>query len=363
MKVVFLFLLFAVSMNSVFAQNEGPFSIGFSAKTGSLMAHRQTMNHLVKDRNNVYELEFSRQDTGYNVWSHLFRYPSRGFAMAYQDYGNPEILGTSFSAFKFLKFPIVQNEKWGFVDFRLGTGISYITRKYDKLQNSKNVAIGSFINGYVNAQFAWRKQFGPLFLGGGIDFSHISNAYLKTPNLGLNSLTGFATVGFDIGNRKVCVLDKFVEDSLSTIRKFHKWQFHFIFGLKQNLPDHLKARNFGIASIQGLYRKKLSPMWDAEFGIDIIYNEANRWFYEINPTPVYEAFLAGGYAGMALSFYNMQIYFGIGAYGLNLINPAGWIYDRAGFRFNTNEKWNFSIGIKAHVGIADYLEWGLGYRL
>ena len=48
---------------------------------------------------------------------------------------------------------------------------------------------------------------------------------------------------------------------------------------------------------------------------------------------------------------------------LNLINPAGWVYNRTGIRFLANDKWNFMIGIKAHVGIADYLEWGLGYRL
>src|SRR5690606_35998584 len=138
--------------------------------TGSLMAHRLTMDHLVKDRNNVFELEFSRQDTSGGVWSQIFRHPSRGLALAYQDYGNPTVLGSSFSAFRFIKFPLVQSFKWGFVDFRLGTGVSYITKKYDKLQNGKNIAIGSYINGYVNLHFAWRKQIGPYFVGAGVDF-------------------------------------------------------------------------------------------------------------------------------------------------------------------------------------------------
>lgn len=361
MRLVLFFLL-VFFVGEGLAQKEGPFSIGFVPKTGFLMAHRETMDHLVKDRNNVFELEFSRQDNSDGIWSKIYKYPSQGTTLIYHDYGNPEVLGRSFTFCRFTRFPIYQSEKWGFVDFRLGNGISYITKKYDPFENKKNIAIGSHINGFVNLQFSWIKQFNRVYFGGGLDFSHISNAKLKTPNQGLNTLTGFLTAGFNMEPRQVYDQPKFETDSIEVVRKFNKWHFHFIFGLKQNLPDHLEARNFGVAAIQGLYRKRLSLIWDAEFGLDIVYNEANRWFYEINPVPVHQAFLVGGYSGLALSLYRSQIYFGLGVYALNLVNPAGWVYNRTGIRFLANEKWNFMIGIKAHVGIADYLEWGLGYR-
>ena len=362
MKVVLLFLLLVLTKIGV-SQNEGPFSITFSPKTGSLLAHRETMVHLVQDRTNVFELEFSRQDTSKGVWSKIFKYPSVGLSLAYQDYGNKDVLGTSFTVFRFTKFPIYQSEKWGFVDFRLGSGVSYITKKYNQFNNIKNIAIGSHVNGYINLQFAWSKHFKYFILGAGVDFAHISNASLKAPNQGLNTLTTFASIGYNIENRRVYDQAKFSKDSIAKVRKFSKWHFHFNFGLKQNLPDHLDSRNFGIAAVQGLYRKQLSAIWDAEFGVDLTYNEANRWFYEISPVPIYEAFLLGGYAGMALSVYNTQVYFGLGIYALNLINPAGWVYDRVGIRFLANDNWNFAIGIKAHIGVADYLEWGIGYRL
>ena len=326
------------------------------------MAHRETMHHLVKNRSNVVELEFSRQDNSKGVWSKLLKYPSKGTALVFQDYGNPEVLGVSFTVFRFTKFPIVQSDKWGFVDFRLGQGVSYITKKYDPFVNKKNIAIGSHINGYVNLQFAYTKYFRQFHIGAGFDFAHISNAKLKTPNQGLNSLTGFVTIGYNVDKRNVYSNPKYVPEKLEEVRKFNKWQFHFIFGLKQNLPDHFEARNFGVAALQGLYRKNLGPLWDAEFGLDLVYNEANRWLNDIQPRPAYEAFLLGGYTGMALSLYRSQVYFGLGVYALNPIDPAGWVYNRAGLRLNMNENWNFSIGIKAHVGIADHLEWGLGYR-
>lgn len=361
MKRLVLFLL--VAWSSVgWSQKPGPFSVALQARKGFIMPHRETMHHLVKKRNIVFELEFCRQDTSGTAWSKVYRNPVQGAGVIFHDYGNRPVLGQSFTYFRFMKFPLYQSKKWGFFDFRLGQGISYITKKYDPFENKKNIAIGSHINGFVNLQFAWSKHFEHFYVGGGVDFSHISNAKLKTPNQGINTLTAFASVGYNIHPRQVYDEPKF-EGPISELRTFCKWQFHFIFGLKQNLPDHYEARNFGVAALQGLYRKNLSLLWDAEFGLDLVYNEANRWYYETEPAPAHEAFLVGGYAGMALSMYRSQVYFGLGVYALNPINPEGWVYNRAGLRLLANDKWNFSIGIKAHVGVADYLEWGLGYRL
>ncbi len=362
MKLVLGFLFMLSIGVSALAQREGPFSIAVMPKTGLLLAHRATMTHLVQKRTVALELEFSRQDTSRSVWSSIYRYPSRGTSILYQDYGNQAVLGSSFTFFRFTKFPIFQSEKWGFIDFRLGNGISYITKKYDQFNNPKNIAIGSYINGFVNLQFSYTKNFKHFHIGTGVDFSHISNASIKTPNQGLNTFTVFMNAGINLSRRQVYDQLQFPKDTLPAVRVFSKWQVHFVFSLKQNLPGFYKPRNFGVAALQGLYRIPVSNIWDFETGIDLVYNEANRWFYDVEPAPIYQGFLLGGYAGMAMSLYQTQLYFGLGAYAFNMINPAGWIYNRIGLRFITNEHWNFSIGIKAHVGVADYLEWGLGYR-
>lgn len=362
MKLVFCFLFTFAFAIFGYAQQPGPFEIGLSPKSGFLMAHRETMTHLVQKRVRAVELEFSRQDTSGSVWSSIYKYPSQGLVLNFQDYGNLDVLGVSFSAFRFTKFPIYQSEKWGFVDFRLGNGISYITKKYEKFNNPKNIAIGSYINGFVDFQFSYTKHFGKFYMGLGVNFSHISNASIKAPNQGLNTLTGFVTTGFSLVERKVYDKAIYPKNEVASVREFSKWKINLFLGIKQNLPDHFASRNFGVIAVQGLYRMPVSNVLDFETGFDLVYNEANRWYYETSPVPIYEAFLLGGYAGMALSLYKTQIYFGIGVYALNLINPAGWVYDRIGLRYNTNEHWNLSVGIKAHIGIADYLEWGIGYR-
>jgi len=360
LRLVSITLLFLFTISGV-SQENPPHSIGAIYKTGALIAHRQTMKHLVQKRTNAFELEFSKQDTTDSFWSKRFRHPSKGFSFVFQDYGNREVLGTSFSFFRFKKFPIIQSEKFGFLDFKLGNGISYISKKYDKNENIKNVAIGSHINGLVSFQLNWVKHFNRFYLGTGLEFTHISNASIKTPNQGLNTLTALLTAGFNLQPRKVFHSKSF-NDTSNFVRKTDSWLFHVFVGIKQNLPGHLESRNFGVLNLQGLYRLRVSSIWDAEFGIDLTYNEANRWLSEIDPLPVPQAFQIGAYSGLSLSLYNTQIYFGLGAYGLNPVNPAGWVYNRAGIRVLTNENWNVAIGIRAHVGIADYLEWGLGYR-
>ncbi len=361
MKVVFLFLSLLTAFSGL-SQEERPFSISVMPKAGLLFAHRPTMSHLIKKRNTALEVEFSQQDNSKTAWSSLYRFPSRGFSVIYHDFGNREVLGTSVALFRFTKFPLIQSNKWGFLDFRLGNGVAYITKKYNAFNNIKNIAIGSHINGFVNFSLAYTKRFNRFYVGAGFDFSHFSNASLKMPNQGLNTLTASLTAGFELRQREVFNPNEFV-DTLKNVRPKNKWHFHFITGLKQNIPSFAESRTFGLAAIQGLYIVRVNRKWDAEFGVDVMYNEANRWLNNVQPSPIFENIQAGGYVGMALTIYATQIYFGIGAYGLNINNPGGWIYDRIGARWLVNDRFDLMLGIKAHFGIADYLEWGIGYRL
>lgn len=344
------------------SQDERPLSIAFIPKTGLLFAHRPTMSHLVKKRNTAFELEFSKQDNSKSVWSNRYKFPSRGVSIMFQDFGNQEVLGTSVSIFRFTKFPIFQSEKWGFLDFRLGNGVSYITKKYDAFNNIKNIAIGSHINGFVNLNLVYTKRFKHFYIGTGLDLSHFSNASLKMPNQGLNTLTGFFVAGIELDKREVYTDAPFI-DTLDRLEKREKWHFHFITGLKQNIPDFKNSRTFGVAAVQGVYKKPINKKWDLEFGGDLIYNEANRWLNNFEPRPVFGNFQLGGYGGFALNIYDTQIYGGVGVYALNIYDAAGWVYNRIGGRWLINDQWDLMLGIKAHFGIADYLEWGIGYRL
>ena len=234
--------------------------------------------------------------------------------------------------------------------------------------NPKNNAIGSHVNAFVNFQFVYTKYWDHFLLGAGIEMSHFSNAAIKAPNLGLNTPMCFAKIGYAFHERVVFLPDSASGSSTglsfnTLIRRQSKWQFHVIGSVKQNLPGYNLSEYLPVFALQALYHRPIGLKWDFETGVDLMYNQANRVKYDDQTYTFGETIQAGAYVGVAANFYRSQLYFGLGGYGYNKINPAGWIYNRIGYRYHFNEHWNGMIGIKAHIGIADYLEMGIGYRL
>ena len=345
----------------LFGQNKQPLSVSFLPKTGFLVSHRPIMSHLVKDRNTAFEIEISQQDTRRNFSSTYYRFFSRGVSLHYQDFGYDDVLGRAYSLLQFTRFNLVQRPAFGFLDFRVGSGLAYLTHQYDVSINPKNNAIGSAINAFVNFQLVYTKYFNHFVIGGGLEISHYSNCAIAMPNLGLNTPMCFLKVGYAINPCQV-----FTPDTNAVIailpRLAAKFQVHAIGSVRQNLPGQNPSRYLPVVATQFLYRKQIGFKWDLEIGADIIYNAANRVLYDDRVYSAVETIQAGIYGGACANFYKSQLYFGLGGYVINTINPAGWVYNRIGYRYNFNAHFNAMIGIKASLGIADYLEMGIGYR-
>jgi hypothetical protein len=44
-------------------------------------------------------------------------------------------------------------------------------------------------------------------------------------------------------------------------------------------------------------------------------------------------------------------------------NNDGKGYNRIGFRHQWSDKWLISLSLKSHLFRADFIEWGMGYRI
>lgn len=319
------------------------------------------MSHLVKERNTAFEIEFSQQDARRNFTANDYRFLSRGFSLHYQDYGYREVLGTSWGVLQFMKFNLLQGARFGFLDFRMGSGLAYLTRKYDPLTNPKNNAIGSYWNAFINFQLSYTKTWEHFLVGFGVEMSHFSNAAITMPNLGLNTPMCLARIGFQVEPRQVFIPDTGVV--IAILPRFsNSFELHGIGSVKQNLPGYFESQYLPVIGAQAVYRKYLNFKWDLEGGADVIYNAANRVKYDDKTFTALETVQLGLFVGAAANFYRSQIFFSIGSYVYNKINPAGWVYNRIGYRYAFNNHLVGLLAIKANIGIADYLEFGLGYR-
>ena len=127
------------------------------------------------------------QTQGSKSWQKYWGNPKLGTNFSYFDYGNPDILGFSYGLTRSIGWNLLDRGKHQ-LSLELGLGLTYITRRYDKLHNPLNSAIGSHLNNLTQIQLSYSYTLTPylgLELGG--HFSHASNAKTVTPNSGINS--------------------------------------------------------------------------------------------------------------------------------------------------------------------------------
>ena len=127
-----------------------------------------------------------RRDTS-SLWAKHYNYPKTGVSFFASTIGNNNIFGTQFAILPYISFDILKKRKKNY-SLKLGLGASYFTTKYDPIENSRNLDIGSTYTWAFQA-FLYREIFsnkGMTFkIGGG--YSHASNGHTQLPNLGLNS--------------------------------------------------------------------------------------------------------------------------------------------------------------------------------
>ena len=134
----------------------------------------------------AFELNLQKQTYGKHKSERSYDYPLVGFSFFYSGLGGFDAIGSSFALYPFINFPLWRKNDF-FLGFRFGLGVGYLTKKFDRIDNYKNLAIGSNLNAAVNIMFDLRYRLSNRFiLSGGISLQHFSNGSLKLPNYGLN---------------------------------------------------------------------------------------------------------------------------------------------------------------------------------
>ncbi|MCG8578118.1 MAG: acyloxyacyl hydrolase [Flavobacteriales bacterium] len=359
MKLISLLLFLALSWGG-FSQFYKPTSISLKSRGGYLIAHRAIMSHLIQNNNYGFELEFSKQRKEQESWKDL-RMPVSGLSILFQDFGYRSVLGQTIGVFQHYSQPLVASPKYGFLDLRFGSGVAYISKKYDPLNNPKNNAIGSHINAVIDVQLAYKKHLGPIHLGMGIGITHFSNAALLQPNLGLNTPYLDFTIGYNFDEREVPL-----KESIAPEVKKEKLNSTFAFtgigSSRQNLAGQNLPKSYPVIALQGYYSFALGNKWKWDVGTDLIYNESNRYFFPDEGFTSAETIQWGLFTGSTVRLHKTEIFINVGYYLLNKINHSGNVYNRIGYRYLFNKYLYGLVGIKAHFGKADYIEFGIGVR-
>ncbi len=200
-----LFLLWVLLVASVwvFAQKEeqpkgSGLGIEFTPKVLSMVKHTTNFTGPISKFCYGFDLNIIRQHYGKKPWHQLRNYPMLGASISYLNYNNESVYGHVIGISPLMVLPLLRNEQWEWT-FRAGMGIGIATRYYNRKtnNNTENVAIGGLINNV--SPFATDLRFKPnehWQLSMGLSFTHVSNATLQVPNLGINTWGGHVGVRY-----------------------------------------------------------------------------------------------------------------------------------------------------------------------
>ncbi len=363
-RLVIIFFLFLFVANITCAQSSKIISEKFILETklhyGFVISHHINMVHLTTGHFPAFEINFGKQTHGEKTWHELYKYPVMGICYWTADLANPDVLGNAHALYPYLNFHLYQSDIFS-LNYRFGTGLGYLTKKFDRLNNYKNIAIGSHLNVTINMfyEFKW-KLMKIFFVSGGIGITHFSNGSFKMPNPGINIPTvnlGLAYI-FPTEIKKIIPYDSV----LCKDKRKIEIQSFLSGGIKEIYPTN--GDTYGAFSLSTGFIKPLSLKRKISAGLDLFLEYSNIRTLKRNEIEVkhsYEIIRPGIYIGHQFEFSRLSFVTQVGFYLYAKDKSDGPVYSRLALRYKCNKKILINLALKTHFAKADFVEWGIGY--
>jgi hypothetical protein len=155
---------------------------------GKIYKHSKKIIAPIPEQSTGFEINYVQQTNGSKDWHHRRRFPLVGFGFMYTDYGIDSIWGKCLAIYPNLQIPIIRGKtlEW---TAKLAFGLGYATKRYSRVPtwDTLNTAIGSHFNNFSYFATDVRYHINQhIDIQLGANFSHMSNAALRQPNLGIN---------------------------------------------------------------------------------------------------------------------------------------------------------------------------------
>ncbi|HTE23879.1 acyloxyacyl hydrolase [Flavitalea sp.] len=343
-------------------------SIDLNAFYGFFIANQPKSLYLRNDHSRMMELSISRQTTGRHKWERESNLPRIGIGLLHGDLGSRQYLGKMTALYPFIHFPLIRAKR-SVTSFRLGAGLGWVEKPYDKETNYKNLMIGTHLNAAISMrlQTEWEIT-SNLYLNTGIAFTHLSNGSVRLPNLGLNIPAITAGLRYQVPSSNAGKATVPPE----VVTQYHHGTFtrrtnlfvHAGFALKQTYPLESKVQLVRILNLE--LTRTLSAVSRVAGGLNFSYDPSLS--KEISEAPTYtfdksEVQLQGSiYAGYEHVVGKLSIPVQLGVYLYNNYQISQ-VYQMIGLRYLFSQRWVASVQLKAHFGKADYIQYGVGYKI
>lgn len=366
MKLFFTSLLWLVCTVSL-AQNKTNTSyIDLNNFKGYIALHNEEILHLIQEHPQGFILSWNKKTYGFEDWEQRFNYPDYGFSLAYQDFDN-EVLGNNLSVYAHYNFYFFNRN----LMFRIGQGLAYNSNPYHRETNFKNVAFGSaFMSStYAMLQFKKERIFDRFGLQAGFSLIHYSNANVKAPNNGTNTIALNLGITYNLDEEALeyqNTLDR-KED-----RKFTEpIKYNVVFRSGINESDLIGSGQYPFYIFSGYADKRISRKSALQLGADVFFSNFLKELIRYRSVAFPEENVAGDedykrvgvFVGHELFINKTSLLSQLGYYVYYPFEFEGRVYIRAGLKRYFGKKWFGAVTLKSHGFRAEAVEFGVGLRL
>lgn len=362
-KRIFILIIVTFASLKVNAQFSETLGKGLHIETdygyGFVMPHHKSIAYFLEDHIRTFDVKITKATYGNKYWNQLFRYPYYGLGFYRSNLGNDDVFGFANALYAYVKVPIIGSSNKINLSYQMSMGASYLTKHFDIKDNYQNLAIGSHLNIYIGLSLQSSIPLSKrLALTNGIRVSHFSNGRMKSPNKGLNVLTGSVGLIYNINNtNQAKILMK-----LPDIKNKNEYSVIYAAGIKT--ISRYEEGNYYASSLIFDYNRNysLKARWCA--GVDLFFDESNTQYSNNTEKSNFlnsDLYQFGIHGGHDLVFGNFSVIVNIGAYIYTPVEVLAPVYSRIGIRYRIKNKIITNLTLKTHWAKASFIEWGIGY--
>lgn len=357
-KYFLLPVLFFLLQSDLFAESDSLNNtlIRVTPGYGVIIRHREAMGNLMRHVSS-FKIEYGKQTFGRELWEQLYRYPEYGVGYYFANLNDPKILGYVNAVYGYINSPFVSTNRF-LLNYQFAIGVSYLNKHFDYRDNYTNLAIGSHWNAYfnlsINASYRLSKK---IELTAAIAGCHYSNGAFKQPNLGIN------VVSFDLGV-KYFLNEIVTEKKMQEVPVFiKKNDFSVLMALGTKSIPPIRGPNYFMATTSFYFSRQINHKRKIGIGTDFFYDETLYTELDNSKTVPFKDILRNGiYISHEFLIKKLSVAIQLGAYTYYHVEPFFPIYTRLALRYDILPQIFANVSLKAHMGVADFIEWGVGYR-
>jgi len=326
-----------------------------------LPLYTSSMNILIQGHVPAFEFDYFHKAASEGSWLNAYHCPETGIAFFSAYLNNPAQLGMMYGAYPFINFHLKRSFKER-LNFRVGIGLGYMPVIFNALNNHKNDVIGSHLNTMVNFRLNYHFYLSDnIRLETGLGITHCSNGAFQTPNLGINLITANTGLSYCITGAKRAVERPYIDTAKS--KKIENDFFAAIGGSEIEPPG---GKRYADISLSYIAFKRLNNKSKLGLGLDIMDNQANIARLIVDSVHLknnIDITQFGLKVAYELTLGHLSLPIEMGGYLYTKYIGNGYIYNRLGLRYYAGKHIITNLTLLTHYAKADFIEWGVGYKL